>query len=104
MPLKRQVFSTPPASVALRQELIDEWRSPNAQKAEPVIIEQSAAPNVPVTHLYVIWEKWRSLSQQERSEIIMDSFEDIRGSAAALNVTVAMGLTADEAKRMNISA
>ncbi|MDQ2730731.1 MAG: hypothetical protein M3Y56_03650, partial [Armatimonadota bacterium] len=67
---------------------------------EPIIVEESG-PNSPV-HLYVIWSDWAELNQQERSEIIMEAFEDVNGLENVLNVTVAMGLTPVEAKRMHI--
>lgn len=54
------------------------------------------------THLLVIWDVWRSLSQQERSALIMDAYQASYGQASALNVSVAMGLTQDEAAQLGI--
>ncbi len=53
----------------------------------------------------VIWDKWGELTQTERSEIIMDVVDNLAGDdrlPADSPVTVAMGLTREEAKRMGI--
>jgi hypothetical protein len=50
----------------------------------------------------VIWSDWGDFNQQERSEIIMDAYEEARGSDLVSLVTVAMGLTPTEAERMGI--
>jgi hypothetical protein len=58
-------------------------------------------------HSYVIWDKWRGLSQLDRSEIIMDVAENLSGDKMLPDIsliTVAMGLTPEEAKRMRIKA
>lgn len=54
------------------------------------------------THLLVIWDAWRLLSQLERSSLIMDAYQAAHGGTTALNVTVAMGLTQDEAAALGI--
>ena len=74
-----------------------EWRNKSNEQQPAIIVEQPNA--MQPAHLYVIWDAWKELSLQERSEIIMDVFEKVEGKAAAANVTVAMGLTEDEAQR-----
>ncbi|WP_165373280.1 hypothetical protein [Sorangium cellulosum] len=54
-------------------------------------------------HIYVIWDDWGTLGQQERSEIIMDAYEEAQGQQRALGVAVAMGLTRAEGQRMGVS-
>lgn len=89
---------------ALHHKLLEEWRSPNPNTDEPVIIETAdkLRPQQAPTHLYVIWNEWGHLSQRRRSEMMMEVYEQVRGRAAALNVTFAMGLTAEEAKNLGI--
>ena len=80
--------------------MTDEFRQyddPDQEYHQPLIqIDQSADR----AHLLVIWDAWRTLSQQERSLLIMDAYRDAMGSEAALTVSVAMGLTQDEAVRL----
>lgn len=90
-----------PADQALLARLIAEWQQPVPGSKQPVIIEEATGQNQPV-HLFVIWDDWESLGSIERSEMIMDAYEQLRGRAGALNVTVAMGLTPVEAERLGI--
>ena len=102
MPVKRLIPRQPPASAqTLRDRLIAEWRNPASTAAQPVILEEAGGANQP-SHVYVIWDDWRDLGQIERSEIIMDAFESVHGRDRSLNVTVAMGLTVEEADRIGI--
>ena len=88
----------------LLARLEQEWKTPNPAAAEPVIIETTDVlrPQQTPTHLYVIWEAWRDLTPRRRSEMIMDAYVAVRGRADALNVTLAMGLTQEEADRLGI--
>ena len=88
----------------LLARLEQEWATPNPTAAEPVIIENSDVlrPQQTPTRLYVIWEAWRDLTPRRRSEMIMDAYVAVRGRADALNVTLAMGLTREEAERLGI--
>lgn len=102
MPIRhRKMSARHPKAEKLRNRLLQEWRDPDDSLAEPVIIEEGGTQNRP-THLFVVWSEWAGLNQQERSEIIMEAFEELRGAAQGLHVTVAMGLTQEEANRMNI--
>jgi len=88
----------------LLAQLEQEWRIPDPAANEPVIIETSDVlrPQQTPTRLYVVWSDWRDLTQRRRSEMIMDAYIAVRGRTAALNVTLAMGVTPDEAERMGI--
>lgn len=104
MPLARIVHRSDPRHQSLRERLIQEWTAPNSSATEPIIIEEGSLSvgQTFTVHLYVIWSEWADLDQTERSEIIMDACEQVQGRDFALNVTVAMGLTAKEAERMGI--
>lgn len=82
------------------QTLADEFRhydDPNQEYHQPLIqIDQPMAR----VHLLVIWDAWRTVSQAERSLFIMDAYGTTFGHEAALMVSVAMGLTQDEAARL----
>lgn len=101
MPVKQITPTRSSQHDALVHELLGEWRQPNAQASEPVILEE-AGPNRRVAHLYVIWGKWAHLDRVERSEIIMDAAEKKLSQPDLLEITIAMGLTPDEADRLGI--
>jgi hypothetical protein len=103
MPVKKLVrIPATPQAASLRQRLLDEWHNPASTAAQPVILEEPGGANQPL-HVYVIWDDWAHLDMVERSEIIIDAFEQKYGSGSAANVTVAMGLTPTEADRLGIS-
>jgi hypothetical protein len=104
MPLRHRLVATQhPRTQELRLRLVDEWRNPREDDPKaPIIIEEDGR-GVQPTHLYVIWDDWADLTLQERSEIIMDAYEEVRGRDASLSVSVAMGVTGREAKRMGIA-
>ena len=87
-----------PIMAELTRRLVEEWRHPK-ESGQPLILLKCGAEHQP-THVYVIWDDWADLPQQERSEIIMDAFESTHSPEEALDVTVAMGLTPEEADRM----
>lgn len=85
----------------LEQRLAEEWRSPQVPSAEPFIIEDGDLQKGPLS-LYVIWNAWRDLDPIERSEIIVNACEKVRGRSFVLQVASATGLTTTEAERLNL--
>lgn len=101
---------TPPAThpsataAELTRLLIEEWRYPQ-ESGQPVIVVEGEEGEP--RHIYVIWDALDGLSQIERSDIIMDVVENLGGEHAFRDlslITVAMGLTTQEAKQMGIEA
>ncbi|HEY1691720.1 MAG TPA: hypothetical protein VGG39_06145 [Polyangiaceae bacterium] len=88
-----------PDEAELRRALSDELRAPHAEGEPDIVIEQPAPGT---THLFVTWSRWDGFEQTVRARIILDAFEDARGEDEVLKVTVAMGLTPEEAARMGI--
>jgi len=88
-----------PGEADLRDELEKELRNPK-EEGEPEIIINRPSPGT--IHLYVIWSRWDDLDQLVRSRIILDAFTAVKGEPEAIQVTVSMGLTIDEAKRLGI--
>lgn len=80
--------------------LMGEWSNPSENGQPLIIIEgQDGEPR----HIYVIWDEWGELSQVDRSEVIMDVVDHLAGEAVINDpVTVAMGLTSEEARRFGI--
>ena len=52
--------------------------------------------------MYVVWSAWNALGREMRGEIIMDAAEKAKPESDVLKITVAMGLTPDEADRFGI--
>lgn len=77
----------------------DNYDAPSQDYHQPLINMEAALGRI---HLLVIWDAWYAFSQQERSRMIMDAFEASQGSESALRVSVAMGLTQDDAAHLGV--
>jgi hypothetical protein len=89
---------------ALLEQLLSEWRHPDTDHTEPVIIEESPGNDERTNHLYVVWSAWGNLTPLERSRLILQAYERYRGQALAADITMAMGLTPQEAERMKLNS
>ena len=101
MPVRTYVPNRPAPYTNLVDRLADEWRAPDATAAEPVILEEPDRLGV-VRHVYVVWDAWAQLSREVRAEIIMDAADRVKPRPTVSDITIAMGLTADEADRFQI--
>ena len=101
MPVKAFIPIHPRKYEKLVDELYDEWQNPNPLAQEPLILEERDR-NGHLVHVYVVWSKWAQLDGIDRSEIIMDAAEKKLSPPDLLEITIAMGLTQDEGKRMGI--
>jgi hypothetical protein len=103
MPVKRRLERTrAPGADELIRLLHNEWSNPKKSGQPLIIIEGKAKEPL---HVYVIWDQWGERNQTERSEIIMDVVDNLAGEhrlPVDSPVTVAMGLTPEEAARMGI--
>jgi hypothetical protein len=82
---------------SLGNELSAILLQPGELPGEPFVVEDQIAQTKSL-HVIVIWDEWKDLSQTDRSEIIMDAYAKAKRLATA-NITVAMGLTSEEALR-----
>ena len=92
---------TSPAAAELKAALIQEWQHPTERPDQPIVLLERNAPGG-ARHVFVVWDRRGTMEQLERSETIMDACEGVLGVEESLKVTVAMGLTREEAKRLNI--
>ena len=83
------------------EKVVDEWQHPSDDCSKPIIVLENGDPNGP-THVYVLWDEWEGIPQLERSEIVMDACEQQLGLERSGRITIAMGLTKQEAERMKI--
>lgn len=73
-------------------------RHPETSHGQPMINENSI-PQTKSIHVVVIWDDWRNLSPTERSSVILQAYSKATRFSDS-NITVAMGLTAEESLRM----
>jgi hypothetical protein len=101
MPVKSYNPSRPADMQVLVDRLAAEWESPDPAAAEPVILQE---PNHKgdVVRVYVVWSDWAHLDRERRGEVIMDAAERVKPMPDVLKITIAMGLTPDEADRFKI--
>jgi hypothetical protein len=103
MPVARRVGTVERVKAEqLLERLLQEWRAQQAGEGEPLIIEEAPRSGDRPNHLYVVWSEWDDLTPIERSRLIMQAYEKYRGRDVANSVTLAMGLTPDEARAMRI--
>lgn len=91
-----------PRNEELRERLVGEWAKRPGRDPRPEIIEDIVGGQT--VHIYVVWDEWAGMSQEERSEIIMDAYEEWVGLDTAVIVTIAMGLTHDEEDKVRVQA
>jgi hypothetical protein len=83
----------------LKTRLIDEWSGRSGPAPLPDILEEKDGGGR-VVHVTVTWDEWADLDAQTRSELIVDAFQAVKGEAAIVELTLAMGLTSAEAARL----
>lgn len=94
----------PPVSkkhARLVEQLVEELRKEAAtgSPSSPDIVEEEQRGNH--LHVTVLWDEWDDLAVEERGQIIMDAYKEARADDV-LNITIAMGLTPAEAKRIGV--
>lgn len=100
MPLIRKPLA--PESTQHRQFVADlAAELQHATQGGPQIVEEEQRGGY--LHVTVIWDAWREVEPSERGRIIMDAYEQQRPNDVA-KITVALGLTHEEAGRLGIHA
>jgi len=101
MPVRQFVPARAAGHAQLVERLAEEWRSPDPAATEPVILEEKDRSG-DVVHVYVVWSDWANMDRVHRGEVIMDAAERILPLDAVLKITIAMGLTPEEADRFGL--
>lgn len=105
MPVKRirpEIQTTHPDLVqALKDELIAAREEGPADA--PEIVEE-LLPRSDYFHVSVVWDRWAAIDPRERSQIIMQAYQQARGFDEMRKITLALGLTHAEAQRMQLQA
>jgi hypothetical protein len=98
MPIRNLKPQSNQNSLELKAALVNEMR--NETSTGPLILKEDAGFPAKSLHVFVVWDDWRGSTQKERSEVVMDAFEEVYGQAEAQRITVAMGLTEEEADKI----
>lgn len=53
--------------------------------------------------VWVVWEKWNGVPEVQRAGVILDAFEKADRKEEAEKITIAMGLTRDEAAALGLA-
>lgn len=103
MPVIRKSPPPSPDETRLRAELLAEMHrnSPNGSPGAPTV-EVRALPGSKNVHVTVLWDAWDGLPLPKRGEIVLGAYEDAFGTNEMLKVMLALGITSQEASRMNL--
>jgi hypothetical protein len=75
---------------------------PDSNATEPIFLEEGERRDN-VIHVYVVWSKWAQVDRIQRGEIILEAAERKLGVAEKSKITIALGLTPEEARSMGIA-
>lgn len=85
----------PPEHDQLVRRLTQGLKSPGSG-LQPLIIEREIGATGS-RHVHVIWDEWKRLSEEQRSEIIFEAYAKAEGDKAAEAITLGSGATPEEA-------
>ena len=103
MPYKRIGPVRPVIDPSLVNDIAQELRlqQPEGSPDAPLIIEEESRYTDRI-HVTVIWDRWAQVGPEERSRMILEAYETVRGPGTFLNPTSALGLTHADAKKLDV--
>lgn len=97
-------ISAPTTSVAdsdaLIELLVRELKSAESY-GQPIILERRFQI-ADAVHVYVVWDRFDGVSEDQRAEIILDAYERAEGTDFRNRITLATGLTVPEAADLGL--
>lgn len=84
----------------LIDDLVAFLANPDPARGEPLIVENRIAQTKSV-HVVVIWDQWRDMPPTDRSNVILEAYSKSK-RLRGLTITIAMGLTSEQALRMGL--
>src|SRR5437868_14534019 len=82
------------------KKLTQEFRT-SSQNVQPIILEEQV-PSTKSRHVRVIWDRWKELDDEQRSAVITDAYSQAEGQEAAEEITLAEGVTPQEALALGL--
>jgi hypothetical protein len=68
---------------------------------QPAILEEEF-PQTKSRHVYVIWDRWSSVADDERTDVILRAYAKLEGAEQAENIALAVGVTSSEAMEIGL--
>ena len=102
--------SDPELVTALARAINEQSAVSSSYVTDPIVVERARDPRIveeeagfkDYRDLYVIWSKFEDMPETQRSLLILDAVEKAEGRKEMLRVAVAMGLTAAEARQVEL--
>jgi hypothetical protein len=98
-------FIIPPQAPAPKHErlvkkLVREFTA-SSTNLQPLILEEKI-PATKSRHVRVIWDAWKDLPDEQRSDIIVNAYTQAEGPEVAGEITIAEGVTPQEALALGL--
>lgn len=84
------------------ERVISEGKPDAAHPDEPRVIWEEN-PYLDRIHVTVIWGRWQGIDPEVRGHVIVDAVEKARGKDAARKVSLALGVTPEQAARLGVA-
>lgn len=103
MPIRRTTPEVSPLAAQLVEQLVQELQAPHDDGADYPLIYEEQLPGNRRMHVTVVWDAWANLDKGKRGGVILDAYRQHAGPDATFSISLAMGLTRDEAERLQIA-
>ena len=74
---------------------------PDGPADAPPIIEEKT-PRSDFLHIQVTWDRWLGIPGEDRGRVIMDAYQQVRGTDTVLKISSVLGLTPAEAQKLGV--
>ena len=99
MPVERRSESKPEPHPELVGALAKELSKPT--KKGPLVIEEKVR-GLNRIYVTVVWNLWQDVHPEDRAAVILDAYQAARGDLEMLKISLAVGATPEEAKKMGL--
>ncbi len=89
-----------PRHPELVARLVEELRASH-ESGQPIIDEQRF-PESGAIRVYVIWDRWDRVPDEERTDTILQAYEEAEGKETRDRIAIAVGLTVPEASESGL--
>jgi hypothetical protein len=89
-----------PKHDAFVKKLVQEFTNSSAN-VQPLILEEQI-PATGSRHVRVIWDRWKEIGDEQRAAVIADAYAQAEGPEAAAQITIAEGVTPQEALALGL--